>query len=108
MEHAEAVVLHVLASELLDVCLKELECGLVGLQRVPQVVFLNLPGRILQELSNGLGTGLTLKVLSCNNLVKHCLYLHVLIINAQGLDNPDQHRLHSLQIPVLVYACPDD
>jgi hypothetical protein len=34
MEDAEAVVLHVLPSELLDVCLEELEGGLVSLQGV--------------------------------------------------------------------------
>jgi hypothetical protein len=63
---------------------------------------------VLQELSNCFGAGLTLEILSLNDLVEELQYLSVRVINAESLDYSYQDWLHSLQVPILVNACSDD
>jgi hypothetical protein len=54
MEHLEALMVHVLLSESLDVLLDEDKVGLVSFDRVAQVIFIDRLLVVSQEGSNGL------------------------------------------------------
>ena len=63
MKNLEALVVHVLVSESLDVLLDECEISLIGLDGVAQVIFVNGLPVVSKEGSNGLDAGGTLKIL---------------------------------------------
>jgi len=82
---------HILISELLDIIMQELECSLISLQRISQVIFFNLLLGVFQELGESLRARLALQVLRLNQFVKCLLYLFLRIIDLQLVHNPYQH-----------------
>jgi hypothetical protein len=110
VKYLEALMVHVLISETLDVLLDEVEVGLVGLDGVIQVVLIDVLLSVSQERSNCLDARRTLKVLGGQKLVQMLLEVLAssIAVDFQHLKNAHKDLLESLQVPVLVNDCVDN
>jgi hypothetical protein len=104
MEHLEARMWNVLISVSLDIISQKLECCLVSLDWVGQIVGINILGLLSEERSNSLDARGTLHILTINELVK--IFLHVLslwsVFNVDFFKNSQKNGLESFHVPILV------
>jgi len=74
VKNLEALMVHVLSSESLDIVNHEFEVGLICLARVAQVVLGDFFGTVSQECADGLDARGTLKVLRAKQFVQMFLW----------------------------------
>jgi len=103
MEDLEALVLYFLLPITLDVATEEIECGLVCLHWVREVVLVNrlaLP----QKRADRFDARGTLQVLGTNDLVEVLVKRvdRLQLVELQNLKNAHEDGSESFQIPVLV------
>ena len=104
MENLEALVVHVLLSESLDILLDEKEVGLVSLDRVAEVILVDVLFVIPQERSDSLDAGSGLQILRGQKLVKVFLKGGTGSVDAdlEHLDDSHKDLLEAFEIPILI------
>ena len=107
VEHLEALVLDPLNAILLNVLLDELELGLIGGNRVLEVVLVDQLAGVAHERVDRFDTRARLQVLVLDLRVEGGDQKFELIA-ANLLQNADEHLLETLHVPVLVDGGVDD
>ena len=90
-----------------QVLLDELEVGLVGADRVEQVVLHDVFLGVADERANGFNARGALQVLVLDLLVDQ-LHRGLVAAHAQGVEDAHEHLLEALEVPVLVDGRVDD
>jgi len=110
MENLEALVVHVLGSESLNVFLNEFEIGLIGLDWVGEIILNNVLLLVSEEWTNGLNAWGTLKVLRSQELVKMASKRNTASfgINFEEFKDSHEYLFETFEVPVLVNDGMDD
>jgi hypothetical protein len=97
-------MVHVLLSEAFDVFLNKLEVGLVRLDRVGQIILVDLLAVVTQEAADGLDAGGALKVLRSEQFIQVLLEGGTARVrgNLQSLEDAEEDLLEALEVPVLI------
>ena len=104
VQDLEALVIHILLPESLDILFDELEVSLVGFDGVRKIVLIDSLASVSQEAANSLDASRALQVLGSEELVELLFKRRAASIWAHLKSVKDAHEdlLETLEVPVLV------
>jgi len=108
----EAFVFNILFSVSFNIILQEIKSGLISIDRIVQVIFIDNLVVVSQERSNCFDARCTLKILTVYHLFKILLKITSSLMVAQSELSNDSHQcfLETFKVPILInnlmnYSC---